>query len=276
MSPKCDRSVTGPPITVFCAGTLRWHPRCTGHVDLRCTASVHRRSIQGVPRCKLDGFFVSVSFRFIQDVLGRFTLGTPVGFIQDVPKVSPPGTSWGHHNPKPTLDVVFGLVLGSLSCLGWYGYPHHPRCPCGGRRTLFSGPGGCWRISSLGSGRASSLYSKKTQKYNVDREMNRTKPARCDLETGVFRVRRESRGTITEGTSGCRDGMGERRLITKPKRKGECRIQVATGKTHGQASAFQMRGCFAISVCRIKILHTLGARAGVPSRYTASTSQGNG
>ena len=58
------------------------------------------------------GFFVSLTIRFIQDILDQPTPGTPVSFIQDDPKVFPPGTPTEHRNTKSMLDIVFELVSG--------------------------------------------------------------------------------------------------------------------------------------------------------------------
>ena len=98
---ECDESVTLPPIAVSRLGTPWWHPRCTGRVDPRWTARVHGTRIRDIPRGEPGGF----SCQFIQDVLGA----------------SPPGTPWGHRNPKtkfrPHLRVRVGLFGTSGSVL---------------------------------------------------------------------------------------------------------------------------------------------------------------
>jgi len=140
---KCDRSVTGPPITVFRARDTAVPPRCTDHVNPRCPAPANRGTIQDVPPCKPRGFFRVGSSRMFQAgppqvhrpgsfgmfrTINRTGLFTPVHsgcaalihlgytgkFIQNVPKFYPPRTFQEHHNTIPTLDLVIGLVSRSM------------------------------------------------------------------------------------------------------------------------------------------------------------------
>jgi hypothetical protein len=64
MFPRCDRSVTNPPITVFGLGT----PRCTDCVGWWCVTPGHRGSFCGVPGHKPGGCSAPVSLWVILGV----------------------------------------------------------------------------------------------------------------------------------------------------------------------------------------------------------------
>ena len=146
--PKCDRSTDhGFPGLGHCSATAVYQPH---ELAMCCisTPSVH----PGCPHCKSGGFFVSVSFWLTQDVPARFTSGTPVRFIQDVPYYKPGGVfsssssrmSWAgspqvnwlgsfrmfqsfphlvHLGDTTTwflcLNLIIRLVLCSISTLLW-------------------------------------------------------------------------------------------------------------------------------------------------------------
>ena len=106
--PKCSRSVDHG----FPARDTAVPLRCATHVNMRCSAPGHRGFIQGVPRWKPDtgksSFHPGCSDLAHPGYTGWFTWG--------VPKVSPPGTPREHHNPKPMLDIEFGLASGVCGC----------------------------------------------------------------------------------------------------------------------------------------------------------------
>ena len=129
MFPKCDGGVTGPPITVSRLGTPWWHSRCTGHVDPRCTASVHGKSIQDVPRGEPGRVFASVHPGCPRPAhlgyTGQFHPGWPGCFpARYTTGISQPegevrtlssGWCWVFHNISVGVVVVVVLaVRGSL------------------------------------------------------------------------------------------------------------------------------------------------------------------
>lgn len=119
VSPKCDRSVTRTPITVFRGGTPRWHLQCTGSVDSRCTASVHRGFIHDVPRYKPDGFLHVGKSLVHPGCPGLTHLGFTSQVHSGCPEGGPARYTAGTPQPEPDAGCRFRVSVRAFG-MSWF------------------------------------------------------------------------------------------------------------------------------------------------------------